>query len=247
MVQLLGKDPAVVDGRTLQLGKYLTAALPTPPAAADYRSKVPSWPMYLNDQYGDCTCAAAAHMIEVWKAWGQGPASEPTDADVLKFYEHFTTPGPENGCNMLAVLKYWRSTGLGADKIFAFATVEPKNQTEASDAVDLFGGLYIGVALPNFAVQAADLLQVPWVVPSTGPVGDAAPNPQNGHCIPAVAYDADNLYVVTWGAVKPMSWPFYLAYADEAYAVLDLDFLDATGKVPAGLDLDQLKADLALI
>jgi hypothetical protein len=52
------------------------------------------------------------------------------------------------------------------------------------------------------------MLTVPWVVPPGGPVGNAAPNPNNGHCIPAVSYDADNLYVVTWGEIKPMSWAF---------------------------------------
>ncbi len=90
------------------------------------------------------------------------------------------------------------------------------------------------------------MLGVPWIVPPQGPTGDAAPNPQNGHCIPAVAYDQRNLYVVTWGAVKSMSWPFYVAYADEAFAVLSKDFLKA-GKAPEGFDLGQLTADLAEI
>ena len=71
-----------------------------------------------------------------------------------------------------------------------------------------------------------------------------APNPDNGHCIPAVAYDARNLYVVTWGELKPMSWQFYDAYADEAFAVLSQDFIDAKGKTIDGFDLDALDADL---
>jgi hypothetical protein len=80
------------------------------------------------------------------------------------------------------------------------------------------------VSLPDFATQG-DMLTVPWVVPPGGPVGNAAPNPNNGHCIPAVSYDADNLYVVTWGEIKPMSWAFYDAYADEAYAMISQDFI----------------------
>jgi hypothetical protein len=51
--------------------------------------------------------------------------------------------------------------------------------------------------------------------------------------------------VVTWGALKSMSWQFYDAYADEAYAVLSEDFLGASGGTVAGFDLAQLKADLA--
>jgi hypothetical protein len=239
----LGKKPAVFDSRTLGLGKYLTAALPPPPAAVNYGKAVKTWPMYYNDQYGDCTCAAAAHMIQNWTA-NAGKEISPSNPDVLKFYEHFTTPGPENGCNMLDVLKYWKTTGLGKDKITAFAQVENKNIDQVKDAVNLFGSCYIGIELPEFAINAANMLEVPWVVPPQGPVGNAAPDPNAGHCIPAVAYDSRNVYVVTWGAVKSMSWPFYQAYADESYAVLSADFLKG-GKAPAGFDMAQLMADLA--
>ncbi len=241
----LGKKLAVFDSRTLRFGAYLSAYLPPPPPSVNYGKAVPGWPIYFNDQYGDCTCAAAAHMIQNWTA-NAGAEVSPSDQNVLSFYEHFTTPGPENGCVMLSVLKYWRSTGLGNDKITAFAQVENKNIIQAQDAVNLFGSLYIGVELPDFAVNSANMLEVPWVVPPGGPAGDAAPNPQNGHCIPAVAYDQRNLYVVTWGAVKSMSWQFYSTYADEAYAVLSSDFLKS-GKAPAGFDLAQLKTDLAEI
>ncbi|MGH9482925.1 MAG: hypothetical protein ACRD1L_12630 [Terriglobales bacterium] len=241
----LGKTPAVLDSRTLRFGAYATPALPPPPPAADYGKAVPSWPMYLNDKYGDCTCAAAAHMIQDWTA-NAGKEVSPSDQQVLKFYEHFTVPGPENGCSMLAVMKYWRTGGLDADKITAFAALEQKNHVELMDAVNLFGAAYIGLELPKFVINSSDLLQTPWVVPPQGPVGNAAPDPQGGHCVCAVAYDARNIYVVTWGEIKTMSWPFYDAYVDEAYAVLSSDFLKA-GKTIKGFNLAQLKADLSEI
>jgi hypothetical protein len=167
---------------------------------------------------------------------------------VLKFYEHFvgTPPPPDQGCNMRDVLTYWRRTGLAKDKIQAFVSLEPKNQTQAQDALYMFGSIYIGVALPD-SVCHGDLLVNPWVVPPQGPVGDAAPDPDNGHCINAVGYDARNLYVVTWGEIKPMSWQFYAAYADEAYAVLSKDFIARNGENSAGFDLAALEADLAQI
>lgn len=241
----LGKRPAVFDSRTLRFGQYLSTRLPAPPNAVDWGKNVSSWPMYLNDKYGDCTCAAVGHMIENWTA-AVGKEKSPTDAQILKFYEHFTTPGPENGCNMLGVLKYWRTTGLGGDKVMAFAQLEPRNVNEVKDAVSIFGGCYIGVELPKFALSGSDLSTIPWVVPPQGPIGDAAPDPNGGHCIPAVAYDSRNIYVVTWGMVKSMSWQFYVDYADEAYAVLSNDFL-SKNKTPDGFDLDQLRQDLAEI
>ncbi len=240
----LGKRPAVFDSRTLRFGDYLKTGLPTPPAAVNYGDKVASWPMYGNDQYGDCTCAAAGHMIQDWTATAGGEVTPPEQA-VLQFYEHFvgTPPPPDAGCNMLDVLKYWRSTGLAGHQILAFAGLEPKNDVQARDALYLFGDVYIGVELPDFAVQG-DMLAVPWVVPPQGATGNAAPNPNNGHCVPAVGYDARNLYVVTWGKVKSMSWPFYDAYADEAFAVLSQDFIGKTGKDIAGFDLQALQSDL---
>jgi hypothetical protein len=247
MALKLGKRPAVYDSRTLQFGAYLKPQLPAPPTTVTYGQKVPSWPMYDNDRYGDCTCAAAGHMVQNWTA-NAGQEVTPPDQAVLTFYEHFVgNPPPQDaGCNMLDVLKYWRSSGLGGHQVTAFAALEPKNNVQARDALYMFGSVYIGVALPNFAVQG-DMMHVPWVVPPPGPTGNAAPNPQNGHCIPAVAYDDRNLYVVTWGALKPMSWQFYDVYADEAFAVLSQDFIEKNGQNVAGFDLKTLQADLQQI
>ena len=109
----------------------------------------------------------------------------PPGSTALAFYEHFvgSPPPPDAGCNMLSVLKYLRRSGLDKHKVTAFASLDLQNQSQAESAVCLLRSIYIGVALPNFAVQG-DMLSVPWVVPPGGPVGDAAPNPNNGHCIP---------------------------------------------------------------
>jgi len=62
--------------------------------------------------------------------------------------------------------------------------------------------------------------------------------------VPVVAYDPSGLTVVTWGALKRMTWGFWSAYCDEAYAVLSDDFLTAD-RTPAGVDLAALEQDLA--
>jgi len=243
----LGKHRPVHDDRTLRFSNYVTPALPAPPDSVAYYQKVPTWPMYYNDQYGDCTCAAAGHMIQNWTANAATEISPP-DPTVLKFYEHFvgTPPPADAGCDMLSVLKYWRKAGLGRHKVQAFTALKLQDQSQAQSAIDLLGGIYLGVELPDFAVQAgADWLTIPWAVPPGGPVGNAAPNPQNGHCIPAVGYDAEQLWIVTWGSLKSMSWDFYNAYADESYTIVSNDFLGATGNSPGGFDLAALEQDLA--
>ena len=61
----LGKLPVRTDVRTLSLARYIERAkLPPPPPDLDLAEAVPEWPMYGNDRIGDCTTAAAAHMIE---------------------------------------------------------------------------------------------------------------------------------------------------------------------------------------
>ena len=244
----LGKRPPKFDSRTLLLGKYLTKALAPPPQSIDYAASVKTWPMFGNDQYGDCTIAAAGHMIEEWTA-NTGTIEILPENTIIKVYDYFSGGNPDAGANMLDVLKYWRKSGLGIDKITAFAQLELQNNLQLQDAIYLFGNCYIGVALPNFAVApGTNFLNIPWIVPPSGPTGDAAPNPNNGHCIPAVSYDQRNIYVVTWGALKSMSWQFYSTYADEAFAVLSLDWINKRlGTAPPGLDLQALQADLAQV
>jgi hypothetical protein len=237
-----GKKPAVLDSRTLRFGKYLSAKVPAPPKAINWGKNVRQWPMYSNDKYADCTCAAAAHMIENWSA-ARGTPRIPTNAQVMKFYKHFTTPGPDNNCDVLGVLKYWRSQGLADDKILAFAEIDRRNVNEAKHVIAIFGGCYVGLQLPKFAGASRNPAIVPWVARSRGLLGNAAPDPRFGHCVAAFGYDSQNLYVVSWGAIKSMSWQFYMDYADETYAVLSKDFL-SKNKAPSGFDLDQLELDL---
>jgi len=244
----LGKLPPKFDARTLLLSKYLTKDLAPPPSSIDYATPVKSWPMMGNDQYGDCTCAAAGHMIETWTA-NTGTEETLTNSEILAAYNHFAHGVADAGANMLDVLNYWEKTGIGGDKIHAYAALEPHNNLQAQDSVYLFGGCYIGLELPDFAVApGSNFLTTPWVVPPQGATGNAAPNPHNGHCVPAVAYDPRNLWVVTWGALKAMSWQFYATYADEAFAVLSPDWINTRLQTaPPGLDLAALETDLAAI
>ena len=247
----LGKHPVKHDPRTLLFAAYCKRDLPAPPPSVSWTKTIPDqgWGMMKNDAYGDCTCAAAGHMIMEWTV-NTGAEVVIPDPDILKFYNHFAHGRANAGANMLDVLTFWRKQGLDQHSIIAFTQLEPRSEIQAKDAVNLFGNCYIGIALPDFTVpDGKDFLKIPWVVPPKGPVGNAAPNPENGHCIPAVAYDQRNLYVVTWGALKPMSWQFYKTYADESYAVLSQDWIDQKhgGKAPVGFDLKTLKADLKKI
>jgi hypothetical protein len=230
--------------RTLQLARYVDAAeLPPAPETLDLTSRVPEWPMYANDRIGDCTIAAAGHMIEAWSATANGHATEIGERAVLAAFDRVKvvdrTTG-EAGAVELDVLKYWRTEGIGRHKIGAFARVAVHDKALARTGAFLFGGLYIGVALPLTAQSQAVW---DWTGSLSGP---ALPGSWGGHAVDVVGYDAKALTVVTWGSLKRMTWAFWQRYVDEAYAVLSRDFL-RRGRAPNGFDLGQLRADLALI
>ena len=65
--------------------------------------------------------------------------------------------------------------------------------------------------------------------------------------MPVVAYDQTGLTVVTWGALKRMTWGFWGAYVDEAYALLSSDWIETDLLAPSGFNLAALQSDLAFL
>ncbi len=199
----------------------------------------------LNDRTGDCSLAAAAHLIEEWTSQ-TGADVKLTDDDVMGAYRALSGYDPATGENdhgvaELDVLNYWRKHGIGSRFIEAYVALEPHNHEHIRDAINLFGGCMIGLKLPTTAQS-----QVTWAVPPGGPVGRGAPGSWGGHAAAVVAYNERRVSCVSWGSTKQMTWEFLDAYCDEAYAVLSPDWF--TGEVaPVGLDIETLRADLALV
>jgi hypothetical protein len=240
----LGKLPVRLDVRTLRLARYVDrTTLPPPPAQLDLTAHVTDWPMYANDRIGDCTIAAAGHMIEAWTAASHGAAVEVGEPAVLQAFDAVKMTDPstgEEGAVELDVLRYWRATGVGGHRIGAFAGVSLHDEQLVRTGAFLFGGVYIGLALP---VTAQEQEVWDWTGTLAGP---AKPGSWGGHAVDVVGYDAAGLTVVTWGSLKRMTWRFWERYVDEAYCLLSPDFLSA-GKAPNGFDLAALKKDLALV
>jgi hypothetical protein len=245
----MGKSVARHDPRTLLLASYVTRSLPTPPASFDLTDKVHAWGMMDNDQIGDCTCAAAGHLIMEWTANAGKKMITPSDKQIVAAYSAITGYNPvsganDNGANELDVLNYWRQTGIAGHKLEAYMALEPSNHSHIMDSVYIFEGCYIGVQLP-ISAQAQTQNHQPWSVPPGGPTGDGKPGSWGGHAVPVVAYDPRGVTVVTWGALQMMTWAFWEAYCDEAYAILSMDYLNGKKKAPQGFSMQELQADLA--
>jgi hypothetical protein len=242
--QKLGKLPPRVDVRTLSLKQYVDRAkLPEPPDVLDVTASVPEWPMYANDRIGDCTTAAAGHMIEAWTAESRGTAVEVSESAVLAAFDRVKIVDPatgEEGAVELDVLRDWRKHGVGRHRIGAFARVSVHDHLLVRTAAWLFGGLYIGLALPLSAQW-----QKTWDWRGSL-AGDDRPGSWGGHAVDVVRYSAGSLTVVTWGRLQDLTWSFWDRYVDEAYCILSNDFLTGD-RAPNGLDLEALKADLALV
>jgi len=252
----LGRKPARTDKRTLKLGKYLTG-LWAPPENSGYAGKVPAFPMFGNDELGDCVIAAAGHLIQDWTANAESLCT-PSENQILAAYEDVSgyvagDPSTDNGCVMLDALKYWRNTGIGGHKIDAFVSVDITNQAEVKQAIWLFGGCFVGLNLPITAQQTFPGINgcPVWDVPQDT-TGDGAPGSWGGHCVPLVAYGVDQqnhagTQLVTWATIYDATWRFLKLYGSEAWAILSKDFIAANGVAPSGFHYQQLFTDLSQI
>src|SRR3984885_3248276 len=97
----LGKALPVHDPRTLLLANYIdTAALPPVPAVFAYAKNIgaTAWGMMANDKIGDCTCAAAGHLIMEWTD-DNGKMVTPATKQIIAAYSAITGYDPKTGLN----------------------------------------------------------------------------------------------------------------------------------------------------
>jgi hypothetical protein len=239
-----GKHPPKVDYRTLRFKSYRTPAIPAPPAAfnvltpAFTQSSKPMTqpscsPWRATIPWETARIAALAHAETVYHGI-LGKQQILAKASVVKLYMHLTG-GVDSGLNELDVLNYWRQNPVSADKIINYVSIEAKNHTHVQLAIQLFGGVYLGFQVQQNAVQEFDNHQ-PW-----------APGPltQDGHAVYAVAYDQNQLTVLTWGNTQLATWAWWDECVDEAYAILPPE-AQKNGFAP-GFNYAQLETDLSAV
>lgn len=249
----LGKLPYRDDARTLQLARYIDhVALPAVPASVHRANLVPAWPMYLNDELGDCTCAEVGHAEQLFSTMN-GHEIQVLDGDVLKLYRTVSGYNPSTGANdngavILDVMKTWRTSGCGGHKIGAFAEVDLDDDHLLRAAIYLFGGVSVGLALPlelEQKVQGGN--SATWTKPRDLTTAQNRPGGWGGHCVLITDYDAHGLTCVTWGRLQRMSWAFWHAYGDEAWAALSSEWIARGKTAPTGVNITALQADLNLV
>lgn len=216
----LGKLPQKIDPRTFQFKKLLVSGnLPQLPDSYDVDSVFTGFSdnnMFGNDQYGDCVMAGRGHMTLRFEDFEQKKLIPITTQEVLK--EYFKeSHGQDSGLVMLDSLNEWRKKGWKtAGKtytIYAYAQMDIKNHNEVKYSVFLLRGAYTGFNVPKSAMDQFNAGQ-PWTVVAGSPI-------EGGHCVYIVGYNPTGPVCVTWGRKQQMTWEFWDAYFDEAYAVVD--------------------------
>jgi hypothetical protein len=241
MNRMLGKRPAVYDPRTPRLAPLLATHLPDAPVAQNWAPDT-TFPIWCNDRLGCCTQVSVASAIRTWTGAAQSPVLL-TNAHVVDNYSAASgyvmgQPQTDQGGIEVDVLNHWVTSGYERpgqtrDFLTAFGWVNPKNHDSVRRSIAFLGGLYIGVSLPGVAMTGTDWI----VVPNATIAG--------GHAVFLHGYDADWLYLNSWGERVRMSWGFLDAYADEAYGLVSREnFLDTHGDSPMREGLDALAVEL---
>ena len=245
-VMMLGKKPPKPDPLIPMLARY-TAKLPEAPPAVNWAQHGPAdWGAMLNATLGDCTCAGVGHAIQTWTLNSTGEMVTLPDAAIESLYEKFgynpAIPSTDQGAVETTVLKYWLANPVDGHALNGFVSLQPKDIKDIKDAIWLFGGAYIGLAMPKSAQG-----QRVWLVPPEGITGDGTPGSWGGHCVYVTGYDSRFVYFISWGIPMRMSWNFWWAYCDESYGLLAPDWLEASGMAPSVFDRAALEADMAAL
>lgn len=234
----LGRRRAFVNPRLPLLREMVTGSVPVM-GRQDWFSKVATWPMLMNDQIGDCTCAAVAHVIQQWTAYTDPSPIVMSDKETISLYSAVSDyPANDSGAVCQDVLEYWRLTGAptpdgGPDTLDAYVYVHPADRATVRLAITRFANLYAGIALP-LSAQTEEVWTSTYDTP-----GD-----WGGHCVPLVGYTEVGPVCVTWGALKQMTWAWWERYAEESYALLSRDWVKANDNSPGDINWSALQTAL---
>jgi hypothetical protein len=234
------------------MSALLGGRTPVFPPSVDYSAKLPAdLGMMLNDQLGDCTCAGVFHAIQVWTGNANPPVDTEHDSVVESIYHDFcgydpANPATDQGGIEQDVLADWMNKGVpvraGVNSLSAFFEVDPRNLDDVMAAIADCGILYVGFNVPAF-IMAGGNPPSTWDVPAEG---QDASN-EGGHCVVACGYDSSTVTVISWGKTYKMTWAFFRAFVDECYALVDSEWINATGKSPMGMSLGELEAQMSAI
>jgi hypothetical protein len=235
-----GRLPRDPSAPFVELTPHLLEGRGNAPSKCDWHSLVQAWGVELNNKWGCCTCSGDGHIAIQQTLYGFNQVLNVTDADVLAAYvtvggfnPHMGPPGDnptDKGATVQQALHYLQAHGIAGFRIAAFGEVYRLDHEAVKQAIFEFGALSLGMNFPKSAMDQFNA-GAPWT-PVPGAELDG------GHCVIAVGYDDDWVYVVTWGQVVKMSWAFWDEYVEESWAVIS-----PAWRGVSGLDLSKFAGE----
>lgn len=239
----LGRKSPVFPSAIKSLATYFKTAFPAPPST--YPVIKFGYSMLGNgpdphvtvegpnfEGVGNCTICAMIHLRRANELETDTAKNDLPTANQAVTEYFVETGGQDTGLVVSDVLKKWYSPGTFNNQNKGYASFPVNDVNMLKIVITNFGGAYLGVNLPAPAETQTENGQ-PWALTNT-------PQDQNilgGHAIPAIAYDLQYVYVVTWGLIQAVTWEWLANYLEEAWAVITTE--------DARVDLVALQADLA--
>lgn len=236
-------------------GVALPEAAPGQRVAIDYFSKVGTWPMDLNGPdpsnpagmeggAGTCGIAGMDHLQMAWNAYAQDSCESWGNETVLQLYEQLGgyvrgDESTDQGTVLQDNLDFWRKEGVNGEKILFFGSLHPGSwlRPERQLALQAFGGLYLGLNLPQ---SAEEQFPEPWTYRRGSPFVGRHCVTQHGELI-----GRNEVKLGSWAKIVPASQNFLLHTVEEAWVAAHPDFIEANGRNPSGIDLEGINEALA--
>lgn len=172
--------------------------------------------MFGNNKHGNCVIASQAHQTLTFEKFEQGIILPITDQEVIDEY-YRQSGGLDTGLYLTLAMREWRNTGwVAAGKyydIYAFAGVDLRDISQVKYSIYLLNGVTFGMQVWDTDIEQFQRGE-PWHL--TGNDGSF----RGGHGVDGFKYD-EGLTCMTWGEEQSMTWEFWLARVNQAFAVVD--------------------------
>jgi len=240
------RDVSPKDPRDLRLADYVDLRHDAPPMARNW-TIAERYPWLMNDRLGCCTITGIAHFIQN-AALANDEIVAFSDAEIVAAYSAVTgydpaDPTTDRGGVMVNALTYARRVGIGGKKIGAFVRVDVGDHLEVQAAINLFGGIYVGAALPKRIRE-----QLVWTVPVQREMNDLdTPGGLGGHAFLFLGYDRHHVRALPWRNPTFATVEWMKLYVDEAWAIIDERWVTRERPAPNGFDIDRLTHNLSVI
>lgn len=221
---------------------------PVPEHFGHIKTNDVSWGMLGNDTAGDCVCAGACHETMLWNiATGKPVPTFSTQTALDNYramqvaqgepaYNPANPDATDTGLDPIQAAAYRQQVGIKDDtgalhKIGAFVAVD--NLAQLDLGAFLFGTAGCAFQLPDDAEDYFSKQQV-WSNTTGAPSG--------GHYIPYGGKNsAHHRFFVTWGVLQAATKPWIEKYFVGGVVYLDMDYFDAKGFSPEGLNQEKLQ------